>query len=159
MPYYCENCYADIFSYHHLDNHEFSENVLTNQDVVRFSIPVPQLSDGDTPNFFLTSSQFKTEYTDAKASFLMQINTRSLTKNLDHVNEIIAELDKNPDIIAISETKLKDGTFSNVNIAGYDLICNHSKTNAGGVALYIKCDFVFSLAVDYAFRLANVEDL
>ena len=41
----------------------------------------------------------------------MHINTRSLTKNLDHVNEIIAELDKNPDIIAISETKLKMELF------------------------------------------------
>ena len=159
MPYYCENCYADIFPYHHLDNHEFSENVLTNQDLVTSSISVPQLRDGDTPNFYLTPSQCKTEYTDAKAFFLMHINTRSYTKNLNHVNEIIAELDKNRDIIAISETKLKDGTFSNVNIAGYDLICNNSKTNAGGVVLYIKCDFVFSLAADYAFRLANVEDL
>ena len=87
-----------------------------------------------------STKQFKTEHTDAKAFFLMHINTRSLAKNLYYVNEIIAELDKNPDIIAISETKLKDGTFSNVNIAGYDLICNNSKTNAGGVALYIKCE-------------------
>ena len=54
MPYYCENCYADIFPYHHLDSHEFFENALTNQDVVTFSIPVPQLSDGDTPNFYQT---------------------------------------------------------------------------------------------------------
>ena len=112
--------------------------------MVTFSIPVPQSSDRDTPNFYLTLSQFKTEYTDAKAFFLMHINTRSLTKNLDHVNEIIAELGKNPDIIAISETKLKDGTFSSVSIAGYDLICNNFKANAGVAALYIKCDFVFS---------------
>ena len=69
MPYYCENCYANIFPYHHLDKHGFSENVLTNQDVVTFSIPVPQLSYGDTPNFYLTPSQFKTEYTDTKAFF------------------------------------------------------------------------------------------
>ena len=72
--------------------------------MVTFSDPVPQLSDGDTSNFYLTPSQFKTEYTDAKAFFLMHINTKSLTKNQDHVNEIIAELDKNPEIIAISET-------------------------------------------------------
>ena len=94
MPCYCENCSADIFLYHHVGNHEFFENAVTNQDVVTFSIPVPQLSDRDIPNFYLTPSKFKTEYTDAKAFFLMPINTRSLTKNLDHVNEIIADLAK-----------------------------------------------------------------
>ena len=57
------------------------------------------------------------------------------------------------------ETKLKDETFSNINIAGYDLICNNPKTNARVVALYIKCDFVFSVSVDCALMPANVEDL
>ena len=89
----------------------------------------------------------------------MYIITRSLTKNLDHVNKIITEFGKNPNIIAISETELKDGSFSNVNVAGYDLICSNSNTNARGLALYNKCDFAFSLYVDYALRLANVENL
>ena len=82
MPYCCENRYADIFPCHHVDNHEFSKNVPSNQDVITFSIPVPQLSDRDAPNYYLTPSQLKTECADAKAFFLMHMNTRSLAKNL-----------------------------------------------------------------------------
>ena len=59
MPCYCENCSVDIFLYHHVGNHEFFENALTNQDVITFSIPVPQLSDRDIPNFYLTPSNLK----------------------------------------------------------------------------------------------------
>ena len=41
--------------------------------------------------------------------FLPHTNTRSLAKNLNQVKDLLISIDKIPDIIAISETKLRDG--------------------------------------------------
>ena len=38
----------------------------------------------------------------------MHVNTRSLTKNVEKLEEFIEQLEKLPEIIAFSETKLKE---------------------------------------------------
>jgi len=47
-------------------------------------------------------------------------------------------MSKEPDIVAISETKLKENSPSNVNLEKYDFVYKTSITNAGGLGLYIK---------------------
>ena len=44
----------------------------------------------------------------------------SLVKNFGKLEEIINDLDLSPDIIAISETKLKDTITVNSSLTGYD---------------------------------------
>ena len=41
---------------------------------------------------------------------IMHVNTRSLHKNFEKLEELIREINISPDVIAISETKLKDNT-------------------------------------------------
>ena len=67
------------------------------------------------------------------------INVRSLTKNLNKLEDLINTISHLPDLVAISETKLSDN--SNVNqvwLSGYDFVNSNSDTSAGGVGLYIK---------------------
>ena len=71
-------------------------------------------------------------------SFLLHINTRSLAKNLNQVKDLLIFIGKIPNIIAISETKLRDGGFRNMGLTGFDFVHHSSPTNAGGVGLYIK---------------------
>lgn len=42
-----------------------------------------------------------------------------------------------PDVIAISETKLKENNLTNISIPGYEFLNTNSKTSAGGVGLYL----------------------
>ena len=54
------------------------------------------------------------------------------------MNDILQTVEETPDIITISETKLTDSSLENISVPGYIFINKNSKTNAGGVGLYIK---------------------
>ena len=87
-----------------------------------------------------------------KGLSLMHFNTRSLMKkeNFSKLHDIVTNLPNEPDIICISETKLKQsqnqlndadsGLFhhDDISIPNYVLVCNHSETKAGGTGIYIK---------------------
>ena len=69
----------------------------------------------------------------------------------------MSQLDEQPDIIALSETKLHEGrVFANINLDGFKFNYVNSLTNAGGVGLYgeerikfsvnkcVQCDLSFA---------------
>ena len=95
--------------------------------------------------------------TGNKGFSLLHCNTRSLSKNLPLLNDILLMCKEMPGVIAISETKLSDDNFSNVTINGYKFISKHSPTNAGGVGLYIKEDIEFIRRQDIEFDFEGVE--
>ena len=76
--------------------------------------------------------------------FLLHLNTRSLIKRLDEddIKNLLKNLDYSPDVILISETKLKDDDMdwqiNFITISGYKVLYDNSKTYAGGVAMYVK---------------------
>ena len=74
---------------------------------------------------------------------MMHFNIRSLQKNLTSLNDFILTVKKNPEIIAISETKLQDENIYNISIPGYVFLNTYSPTRAGGVGLYISKELTF----------------
>ena len=94
--------------------------------------------------------------TGNKGFSLLHCNTRSLSKNLPLLNDILLMCKEMPSVIAISETKLSDDNVSNVAIHGYKFISKHSPTNAGGVGLYIKKDIEFIRRQDIEFDFEGV---
>ena len=91
--------------------------------------------------------------------FLLHINTRSLAKNLNQVRDLLISIGKIPDIIAISETKLRDGGFHNVSLEGFEFVHNSSPTNAGGIGLYIKQGIIFNLITTPNLNIEECEDI
>ena len=91
--------------------------------------------------------------------FLVHFNTRSLSKNLDKIEEFLNDMTRFLDAIAISETKLNSNSSSNNNIPHYNFPHNDSPTNAGGVGFYIKDTLQFRLRNDLSLNLPNCEDL
>ena len=87
-------------------------------------------------------------------------NAISLKKNLHAVEGIFRNCQNYPSIIAISETGLKSKINDNtVALAGYDLERHDSKTNKGGVALYIEDDIDYTVREDLGFKVRSCEDL
>ena len=80
-----------------------------------------------------TNSKFK----------VLHANVRSLTKNLENLEHVINEINVLPEVVCITETKLKDNYQSKPNMTGYQLECINSTTNAGGVGVYIKSDISY----------------
>ena len=52
---------------------------------------------------------------------MLHLNMRSLPKNLSLLEDFITTVKESPEIIAISETKLKENNIHNINIPGYSL--------------------------------------
>ena len=104
----------------------------------------------------LTSNTNKCNYYDypplnkamANDLFMAQINIRHLQKHYESLKEFLNSFDKTPDIICISETRLKQGPLINVNLPGFHLLHNDSPTTAGGVAIYIAASIAFKYLPD-----------
>ena len=89
---------------------------------------------------------------------ILHINTRSLTKNVDLISELLVSFNVKPDLIAITETKLnKKSSIDLVQITGYKFLHNDSFTAAGGTALYIKCSINFIPRQDILFHSTEFE--
>ena len=71
--------------------------------------------------------------------FIMHFNIRNLQRNFDQMHEFLSKLSVQPDIIALTETKLSGNpVYSNIELNGYDFLHADSETTAGGVGLYIQ---------------------
>jgi len=63
----------------------------------------------------------------------------SLQKYFDELNLYLTEFKYQPDLVAISETKLREGNIvQNIELDGYGFLRSDSAICAGGVGLYIK---------------------
>ena len=84
--------------------------------------------------------------------FLIHMNIRSLQNNSDNLNQLISSFAKLPDIICISETRLKAESIMKIDLPDYNCIEAKTSTNANGIyitnslscnindKLYIKCE-------------------
>ena len=107
----------------------------------------PDKSDETDPDLMLTIpmsnyysiSQINNAIAKAgpKAISIISINMRSLQKNLALLEDFIYSLDKRPEILAITETRLNANSVCNVDLLNYELYYTDSPTLAGGSAIYI----------------------
>ena len=77
---------------------------------------------------------------------MFHINIVSLSSHLDDLKMLLSLLDHPFDIIAVSETKIKDGQepVTNFSIVGYEFRHTPTKSDFGGVGIFYKnnLDFV-----------------
>lgn len=85
------------------------------------------------------------ELNDHKSLALAHINIRSLQKNFDDMHDFITAWTKAPDIVCVSETRLKHEPLINVSLPGYNFEHVDSKSKAGGVAIYISTKFRYEI--------------
>ena len=68
---------------------------------------------------------------------LLHLNIRSLHKNFDSFYEFLLTLNFTPDIICITETRLKDQPLININLPNYTFLHENFMLAAGGVAVCV----------------------
>ena len=92
--------------------------------------------------------------------FLINFYIRTLQKYIDELNTYLLGFKNQPEIVAISETKLRAGAINrNIHLEGYKIIHSGSKTSAGGGALYMKDTLTFSINECSQQKLHNAEHL
>ena len=91
---------------------------------------------------------------------MIHFNLRSLQKNIDKLSDYLAGFKNQPEIIAISETKLREGyTNRNIELEGYTFLHSDSRTQAGGVGIYIKNSLQCSINQCTKICIAKAEHL
>ena len=93
-------------------------------------------------SLYCTEDQFKNKCKASKQGIqqfsLIHFNCRSLPSNCSKLKEIISTIDFQFDVIALSETWLKDNEHDNYNMEGYNMFtCSRLDKTGGGVAMYI----------------------
>ena len=92
--------------------------------------------------------------------FLIHFNICSLQTHIDELITYLVGFKNQPEIVAISETKLKANAIDrDIQLEGYKLVHSHSNTSAGGVALYINDTLTFSLNECSQRILLNAEHI
>ena len=91
---------------------------------------------------------------------ILHVNIRSISKNIDDLHNLICSLDVQPEIIAITETKLNSfSCLDRIQLTNYTFTHKDSLSCAGGVGLYIKNDLNFIERKDIDFLNINYESL
>ena len=68
---------------------------------------------------------------------LLHINIRSLHKNFDDLYDFLVELNFLPDVICLTEIRIKLHPLLNISLPNYTFFHTDSTTNAGGVGIYV----------------------
>ena len=95
--------------------------------------------------------------------FIVHLNAVSLTANFDDILSFLEQL-KFPDVICISETRLRDDIINSqlnfVTIPNYNnLLYDNSPTRAGGVAIYVKSSLNCEVKTNTKLNIENCESL
>ena len=96
--------------------------------------------------------------------FIAHINSVSLQAHFDSISSLIDKLEKRPEVICFSETRLKDEKtdyqLNFVDLPSYKLVYDNSSTSAGGVAIYVKTDvFEYKVRSDFRLKVTDCESV
>ena len=157
MPYYCSCCLTEVFPFQSLIDSEFCE-IFSNGNFIMKSCKFNNMT-------FSTKSQcclpknFNLLNPKKNSLILLHVNTCSLRKNIDKLEKLLIDIKVMPDLIAISETKLKTGVPITFTLSGYDFVHVDSSTHAGGVGMFIRSVYYFNTISTFNLNTTGCEDL
>ena len=97
-------------------------------------------------------------FNDVQNFTLFHGNIASVNKNLYQVGELFQNCDIYPNIIGVTETKLKVNSDS-IDIEGYQFEGCPTKTEAGGAGMFISNVIDYDLREDLSINHTNCEDI
>ena len=126
--------------------------------------------DKNDPSEYLYETRFESKYFSIKKSgklfneaakqigfSLLHCNTLSLGKNVSLLHDILLTVETRPDVMAISETKINENSFVNINLPRCNFVNTNSKSQAGGVGLYLANKLEFSRKTDLDISHNGIE--
>ena len=90
---------------------------------------------------------------------MIHFNTKSLSKNLHKIEELLNLLKFKPDILAISESKLSNNNLNQALLNNYHMLCTNSLSFSGGVAIFIADNLKFNKLDEFSIANDNAETL
>ena len=90
----------------------------------------------------------------------MHLNIRSLQKHFHKLQSLLCDVNPTPDLIALSETWHNSSSFFIPSLPGYEFISSSFSCNkAGGVAIFLKSTYNYSVRSDLKIATARCKEL
>ncbi len=104
--------------------------------------------------------KFMIKTNENKKLSMIHFNTVNLANKHERISELLAPVIDKLQVIAVSETQLKDGSNIDVSLPGFhEIITDNSKTSYGGVGLYIAESISNSPRDDLKIDLSKCENV
>ena len=98
-------------------------------------------------------------FSSSNEIIICHLNVVSLVKNINKVEDFLNEFTRKPDVICISETKLKNENLQYITLYGYNFFCYNSVTKAGGAGIYVINSIHCVEVCDLRMNLTGCEDV
>ena len=90
---------------------------------------------------------------------LLHVNIRSINAGLKKLNDLLALIKLSPDIILVSETKLKTSENLNDFLKGYKFMHKETLTNWGGVGIFAKENIPIEVCHEFDLNIPDCVDI
>ena len=181
-PYFCASCIGENLPFSKISKKQFSKDITLNESKsntnttncqlciecnfecdICSNCPNPYRICSECTDCSLLDMEAFSKLLNSKDEgkiVMIHINARSLKKNIDKIKELLDVLDKLPDIICISETKLNDEPkqelyLNDIELDHYDFVSNNSKTFFGGTGIYILKEFSYKQKHNLNFNVSG----
>ena len=167
--FYCRNCLSSILPFQVIGNDEFKQTLgdpiqkkILHYNNLDSDLTLPNFQPckyyffGDFKNLFTNQTSYKNELN------ILHVNIVSYRKNFHtKLQQLLVSLDKLPDIIAMTETRLKIYHSDIPLLPDYTMIRDDSNLSAGGVALLIKNSFISNANAcpELNMKVKNTEEI
>ena len=91
-------------------------------------------------HYFDISQNNQINMKDNNSLSIIHLNIRSLNKNFDKLYDFLLRLTFTPDVLCLSESRIKKQPLVNINLSGYCFVNVDPVGNARGIAMYIRKD-------------------
>ena len=156
-PWLCVKCISESLPFH--STSVLHENVNNSRYKELFShlnqrlANIEENEENDLDNFnaplncsYMDIAEFNNKFLPTDDGFsLFHLNIASLSLHFENLNSALCSLDKQFDVIGISETRIHSmtGSSSNLNISGFSFEDSPTECSAGGTGLYISDNLVY----------------
>ena len=163
----CTSCLNKNLPFFNLQNLEFLDNFNDKERLLNCpSFNIQSLLDemakneGDNSSFlsdtvksaYYDPHEFKNAKFSKKLFSILHLNIASLSKHIDDLTNLLANLQHDFDVITLTESKIKQDsqTLINLEIPGYTYFYTGTQTDFGGTIIYVKNQFSSKLVQEYS---------
>ena len=144
-----------VFPFHSLENDELNSLFIDNQD----NNHINKFKSGNSNYEYLNPSELGENMGHRHNFTFLNLNIRSLNKNIGKLELLLQEINFNPSVIFITETWLSNNKTFIYSLKNYNYISKPGINKSGGTGLFIRTDLNYNIITNLQLNIENCEDL
>ena len=168
--FFCAKCINNCLPFQTLTNDGFNQiNSFSIDDIIE-QINILNFDKNNEEDFvdnaetskYYKSFDLKTVFSSkSKEVTMLHVNIVSMIKNFEKLEKLLGSMEKWPEVIAISETRLKSHHSDSYipSLEGYDFVRKDSELNCGGVGIFIKNTISYEVREDISLNVPKCQDI